>query len=350
MEIYAFTFYTLMSNYKGNSFGNVAYKYYMNGVSATILIMLFIFIVYFNFGTPNLKYINQIVKTSQVSLVYNISSLVFLFAIILKFFLFNTYFTSVSKSKDITNLFFINILFIDIPIGIYILMKLFQSLFDMNFILNTLYLKYILYSVGTYMIINNSYKILIRKNLLSNVYSFAVITTGYILIAFGVGNSYAITSIFLFVLNHLVINFLFYILVAMLLFLFQKSETAMLYAFKKYSFIIYIILLSKLMFPIGFGFDSLWYLILSIIQKKDYYLFIPIIIEKIAMVSLLIRYYYALTQEEREGYTYLDLDNKINFRLKHVLPVAIVFILMLISTIFSKNIVETILNFSITMG
>lgn len=350
MELYSFTFYTLMSNYKGKNFANIAYEYYINGVSASILLMLFVIIVYFNFGTADLNHISEIVETSNVGIAYNMSSIILLLALLLKFFFFNTYFKSISKSQDITNIFFINILFLDVPIGIYITLKLFNSLFNDVLIFDLLYIKYILYAIGTFIILRNSYHIYKRKNLLSNVYSFAMITTGYILINIGIGSVYATTSIFLFVLNHLVVNFLFYIVVAMLLFLFQKSQTVMLYVFRKYSIIIYLIIASKLMLPIGFGFDSFWFFMLAIIEKGDYYLFIPILLEKIAMITLFVRFYYSLTQEKRKAYTYLNLEDEISFRLKHVLPVSLVLFLLIISTLFSKIIVETILKFSITIG
>ena len=100
-ELYSFSLYNLMSDYKQISYTKVAYKYYNYGVLGSIFFMFFIFIVFFTFGSADIDFIMQNLSVVENSYIYNASIFVFLIALSLKFFSFNFYFSGVSKASEI---------------------------------------------------------------------------------------------------------------------------------------------------------------------------------------------------------------------------------------------------------
>ena len=168
---------------------------------------------------------------------------------------------------------------------------------------------------------------------------------GYILILFGLNNRYSFVGIFSLLINHALIDFLFYIIVALLIYVFKKSDTPILYSFYRYRYIIYIILLSKLGFPIAFGFNSSWNYILSVIISKNYILFIPFLIEKISIILLFNRYYFVFYKENHDDRTYLFLDNKISIKTNYMLAVLVIFGLIIFISCFEGIISNILFNF-----
>ncbi len=343
IEFYSFSLYNLISDYKQVDYTKVAYKYYNNGVLGSILLMFFVFIVYFTFGSSDIDYIFSHLDMVKDNMFYNLSVLILIIALILKFFSFNVYFSGVLKSADITNLLFVNILFSDIIIGIYILWKFLYSLFDVEILFNRFYINYLFFLIGTMVIIYSTIRTMGRKNLLPTVYSFSLIMLGYVIILIGIDNDYSFVSIISFLINHVLVNYLFYIIAALCIFLFGKSNTPVLYCFYKYRYIIYTIILSKLSFPIAFGFNGDWNYILSSVYSGSYYLLIPFIFEKVLMVFLFIRYYYVFSREPREDYVYFtDLNTKVSFNTNYMMSIFVIYFLI-ISTSFLEGMIGNVL-------
>ena len=349
IEFYSFSLYNLMSDYRQINYTRVAYKYYNNGVIGSLLFMFFVFIIYFTFGSSDIDYISSHLDIIKSNYLYNLSVFIFLAAIIFKFFSFNFYFSSVLKSSDITNLLFINILFSDIVIGIYILWKFLYSLFNFNIIFNVFYLNYLFYLAGSILIIYSSVKIYLRKNLLPTIYSMSLIMLGYVIILIGLNNSYSFVSIISFLINHILVDFLFYLVAALCIYMFGKSNTPILYSFYKYKYIIYAIVLSKLAFPIAFGFNSFWNFILAAIEGKQYYLLFPFLIEKICMILLFVRYYFVFAKETKDEYRYLELENKISINTNYMMAIMIMFFLI-IAISFSEGVITEVLFDFISNG
>lgn len=341
-EIYSFSLYNTLSDYKIKDYNKLALQYYNNAILSSIFFMFFVFIVYFTFGTANMDVIQKSLSIIDNVYLYNLSVVLFLFSILLKFFSFNFYFSNILKAKDISNSMFINVLFCDIVLGIYILWKFLFLLFDTYLIFNVFCIKYLFYAIGSYLIIYNSYIIFKRENLLPIVYSFCLITLGYILILFGLNNNYKITSIILFLINHCLVNFLFYILAIFCLSIFEKSDLGLLYAFYKYRFIIYILLLSKLLFPIGFGFSSYWNFMLSIAQNKEYFLFIPLIVEKAAISILFLKVCFLFAKEHKDDYNYIDLTQNITLKNNYIISMFVLLFFIVLSVFLEGNVVNTI--------
>lgn len=344
-ELYSFSLYNLMSDYKDSSYTKVAYKYYNSGVIGSIFFMFFTFIVFFIFGSANIDFIKQNLSLVENNNIYNLSIIIFIIGLCFKFFSFNFYFAGVTKASEVANLLFINILFSDIILGIYLMYKFIFSIFNLDILFNQYHFNIILYLIGSILIIYNSYKLFNRKNLLPATYSFSLITLGYILILFGLNNKYSFVGLFSLLINHALVDFLFYIIVALLIYVFKKSDTPILYSFYRYRYVIYIILLSKLGFPIAFGFNSGWSYILSVIISKNYFLFIPFLIEKISVILLFNRYYFVFYKENHDDRTYLFLDNKISIKTNYMLAVLVIFGLIIFISFFEGVISNILFNF-----
>ena len=350
IEFYSFSLYNLMADYKQENYADIAYKYYTNGVLGSILLMFFVFIVYFTFGSSDIDYITSNLNIISDNYLYNLSIVIFLVAMMFKFFSFNFYFSGVLKSADITNLLFVNILFSDIIIGIYILWKFLYSLFNISIIFDVFHLDYLLFILGTLLIVYATIRTFERKNLLPTVYSFALIMLGYVIILIGLDNDYSFVSIISLIINHVLVNYLFYIIVALCVFLFGKSNTPVLYCFYKYRYIIYTIILSKLSFPIAFGFNADWNYILSTIHEGAYYLFIPFIFEKVLTIFLFVRYYYVFSREPREDYMYFtNISTKISINTNYMVSIFVLYFLV-ISVSFLEGTLGNILFNYISIG
>ena len=159
-------------------------------------------------------------------------------------------------------------------------------------------------------------------------------------------NEYSFVAMFSFLINHILIDFLFYVIVALLIYVFKRSDTPILYSFYRYRYIVYIILLSKLGFPIAFGFNSTWNYILAVIISKNYLLFIPFFVEKICLILLFNRYYFVFYKEiNTNNHTYLILDDKISIKTNYMLAIMLIFGLVIFISFFEGNISNILFNF-----
>jgi multicomponent Na+:H+ antiporter subunit D len=327
LNIYSLTLYNIIADYKKEIYKKIAYKYYVNGVFASILFMFFVFIVFFRFGSPNIDFIMNNLKLVKNDYIYNISVILLFATLFFKFFSFDFYFSSTSKSSDITGMLFISILFSDVTIGFYLLWNFLYSLFDLNVVFNVFHFRELFYLIGSGLLVVSSYQLFTRKNLLANVYSFSTITIGYMIILLALNNDYAFVSMISLLINRTLTDFLFYIIVALCLHLFNKADTAILYSFYKYRCIIYTIVLSKLFFPIGLGFNSVWNFLMASIEANSYFLFIPFVIEKSAIIFILLKYYFVFCKETKD-YVYLDINDRLSLDTSFVLTILLMFLLI----------------------
>jgi len=179
------------------------------------------------------------------------------------------------------------------------------------------------------------------------VYSFALITLGYIVMLIGIDNDFSFVSIISFLINHVLVNFLLYLIAALCISLFGRSDTPILYAFYRYKYLVYSITLSKLAFPVAFGFNSYWNFALSVVESRTYYLFIPFIFEKVAMIFLFLRYYLVFCKEPKEDYYSLNLENRISIKTNYMMAIFIMFFLIVIIS-FCEGVIGNILFESVS--
>jgi multicomponent Na+:H+ antiporter subunit D len=346
LNIYSFTLYNIISDYKNKEYKKIAYKYYINGSFGLMLFLFFIFIVFLKFGSPDIDFIKNNIGIIRNDYVYNSLIILLLFIICLRFFSFNSYLPTALKMTETSNTLFINIFFSDVIIGIYILWTFLHSLFDFHIIFYVFYLKYFFYILGSVIIIYNSYQIYVRKNLFANLYNFLLISLGYISILISLNNNYGFVSMILFIINYTLINFLLYVICALFFYLYRKTDLAILKTFCNYDIIIYSIFFSKLCFPIAFGFSANWTFLLSVIEKESYFLLIPFIIEKSAIIVLLARCYLIFCEKkESKEYIYFDIANGITLKTNFIIMIIIIFILIVGISFFEFDITNALLKY-----
>ena len=191
---------------------------------------------------------------------------------------------------------------------------------------------------------------MLRKNMLPTVYSFSLIVLGYVVILMGINNSFSFVSVISFLINHVLINFLFYLIVALCIFLFGKSDTPIIYSFSKYKYIVYAVVLSKMAFPIAFGFNSYWNFVLSVVESKTYYLFVPFIVEKVVMIFLFARYYFVFCKEAKGESSYIELENKISLNTNYMMAIFIMFFLVIVISFLEGIIGDILFDFVLSGG
>jgi len=343
-EFYSFTLYNLMADYKDAYFMNISYQYYSNGVIGSLFLMLFTLVVYFTFGSADIDFIYKNIDIVSNNYTYNASILILLLAIVFKFFSFHFYFSNIAKSQNMLNMLFANILFVDISIGVYVLWKYIYLLFDTRIIFDILHINYLFYLVGSAFIIYGSYCLYNRKNLLPNVCSFSLVVLGYIVILLGIDNHYSFVSIISLLINHVLTNFLFYIITVLCVRLFGRSDVSILYAFNNYKVIIYALLLSKMLFPVALGFNAYWNFVIAVFRDKKYYLAIPLVIEKISLASVFVRYYFVFCRERKKHMFLQNLDNKITLKTDYMLVILSMFFLIVVVSMSGGVVTDILLN------
>jgi formate hydrogenlyase subunit 3/multisubunit Na+/H+ antiporter MnhD subunit len=333
IEIYSITLYNIIADYNGKDIVEIGYEYYHNGTIGSIILLFFVFIIYFTFGTTNIDVITANIGKIYNNYFYNSSVILFSSALFFKFFSFNFYFSNMRKSNNISNFLFINIFFVDLIIGYYLIQK-FVLLFDVSLVFDTFYLKYVLYTAGSIIIIGSSLKIMVRKNLIPIIYGFSLNTIGYLLILSVLNNKYSKNASLSIVMNHVLVDFLFYLIISTMIHFYKKTEIAIIYFFRKFRYVIYMLLFSKLGFPLAFGFSASSNFLLSIISEKAYYLIIPFLLEKMSVIIVLYKMNFMFTQSSKSKLVFLENDENIYIKSPHMIAIAITFLFMVFVGIF----------------
>jgi formate hydrogenlyase subunit 3/multisubunit Na+/H+ antiporter MnhD subunit len=200
--------------------------------------------------------------------------------------------------------------------------------------MNKFYLKYLFYFIGSFIVIFNSIKLYIRKSLLANIYSFSLIVLGYLMILLGINNRYGIIATASFIFNHVVTNFLFYMIASLFIHFYRRSEVFMLNFFAKYRYIVYCLILSKIGLPIAFGFSSNWNYLQAITIEGLYFLYLPFIVEKFFMIIFLFRVNCIFTQSKKENLEFISADPTLYEGSDYMFTILILFVVLLMTSFF----------------
>ncbi|MDR3290421.1 MAG: hypothetical protein LBT02_04060 [Rickettsiales bacterium] len=305
IEIFSFTSYSMLTDFTEKNVLNFGWSEYNNGLIGSLFFLLFTLILYFVFDTTNLTDIDSILlltdKEKMTS--YNLSFVILFVAIYFKFFGFINSFESFQDSKHLSSISYLNTFFINFALGFYLIQK-FLPLFD----LNNGYI-YIFHIFGSILIIYGSVIIYKKNNILLYMQGFALIATGYIIILFTMqNNKYAGISLYSFFYNYLLIDYLYYIIIAMFVDCYKHNNIIYMNFFSKYRYIVYAIIFSKIGFPIAFGFNANWNFLLAVFEKNAFYLAIPFAVEKTVCIILLYKFNNVFTAVQDEKIETLKKD------------------------------------------
>ena len=103
-------------------------------------------------------------------------------------------------------------------------------------------------------------------------------------------------------------------------------------------------------FPIAFGFNSYWNFVLSVVESKTYYLFVPFIVEKVVMIFLFARYYFVFCKEAKGESSYIELENKISLNTNYMMAIFIMFFLVIVISFLEGIIGDILFDFVLSGG
>jgi multicomponent Na+:H+ antiporter subunit D len=288
LEIYSFTLYAIISNYKNKKLSIVAFKYFLCGVFGSLLIFLAVFGLFIIFRTADISQILSLMNNIPVkqSILLFILFIMFTAGIITKFFSFWIYFSKIKKANTTSNFLYISLVFTNIFLGTYLFLKVIHNLFS-NEIYTNFYFTYFFILLGAGLVSCYSYYLIKRNNLFYIALKLSLIDLGYILINLGINNTRALNSTFLLLINHFLINLFLFLIASFLIYNYRNSDISLLKVFHKYRYVILGILGMKLIFPFTVNFASDWNFSLAIFESRQYYLIFPFILNKIAIINLI---------------------------------------------------------------
>ncbi|GMO62863.1 MAG: hypothetical protein Ta2D_09480 [Rickettsiales bacterium] len=336
IQLLSFTIYILGSILKKEYILKVTWEQFANSTIASMLFLIYILIVFFHFGDTNISNILKTMQLKQGADVNNnflFSFFIFFSAIFLNFFSFYYYFENIKKSKSLGNILFINIFFINFLLG----SSVFAKVMPLYFNIDILYFKYFFIFLGI-LIITKEVVLLYKKyNLLSYMHSFSLITIAHILFLITFNkNEYSQIAMYSYIYNYMIVDFLFYLILALLNDVYCKNNIVILNLFSKYRYIVYMIMLSKLGFPFGFGYLAETNFLKFIFSEKLYILIAPYLALKAIYLVLLYRFnivFTKFTKDYTEEYATLTPEAfKKEISFKVILLIS--FLIFLLSILF----------------
>lgn len=205
IEIYSFTFYAISAATKENSLNKLAFKYFYQGSSGGILILISLFYLFVNFGSHDFDIILAAISNQNQDdqiIIIGLIFIIFVLGIILKFFPFWLYFDNLKSSHFLSHFFLSRLLFIKTYIGFYLILKTIFFLFGTNLLFTHLKLDLVILAFAFLLIFYGNIKILKNNNLKIIISSYCLIYLGFLLIAVALNDHYSLIAAFAFILHY----------------------------------------------------------------------------------------------------------------------------------------------------
>jgi len=312
IEIYSLTFYAISCSSKEKSLNELAFRYFYQGSVGSVLILISLLFLYINFETSNFDEIFLAIKALLEQGNYLLISLIFIiliFGIILKFFPFWLYFRDIRSADFLSHFILSHLLFVKVIIGFYLLIKLVYFIFGSEFIFDVLRLDLLLLPFAFFLIFYGNINILRHNNFKVIIAYFCLIYFGFFLIVLSLNSLGSLISAFFFILHYSLIGFLLLLICGYMVSNFKNcnvisnSTDVSLNAefdIKNLIFLqndnwlsqylLKILILFIVAFPLTFLFMANWQLSNFIMQKKYIILiFIPIFSTFIVFANLAIK-------------------------------------------------------------
>ena len=286
LEIYSFSNYIIVTNYDDKNLNILSYKYFSNNIFGSLLNMLSVFYMLVYFNTSSILSIKQQLLTIPLNERYDVFliMILFLFSIIIRFFT-----NSVSKYHDTdysgVNFISISNIFVNSLLGIFLLSNVIFYILPTSKIFELFFIDKIVIFLSSIAIIYNSvllfnekynysiFNIFIRLNLISLF---------YVIISIFLDNNINVFSNY--IIDFLYTSLLLYFFSNFISLKYNDNNIDILNANIYIKIFFVIILLYKLYIPIFSSATINNTFILTIIKENYYYLFIPFLINKIAIL------------------------------------------------------------------
>lgn len=285
LEIYSFSTYIIVTNYKDKNLTILSYKYFSNNIFGSMLNMLSVFYMIVYFNTNSILSINQQLMTISLHEHYDIFLifLLFLFSLVIRFFN-----NSISKYHDTnyTSINFISIsnMFINTLIGVFILSNLVFNILPTDKVFSMFFIDKIVIILSGIAIIYNSV-LLFKKEYNNSIFNIFIrlnlINLFYIIMIIFLDSD--IKTILNYIVDFLSVNLLLYFFSDFLSLKYKTNNIGILNKDKFLKIFFIFVLLYKLYLPIGAGASINNSFILNAIKNREYYLFLPFLINKAAI-------------------------------------------------------------------
>lgn len=208
IEIYCLTFCAIMALSDDLELSKLAFKYFCQNVSAGILLLLALILLYASTGSLQISEIS--LKLEQQNAAMNWLLLPILIAVFLKFFPVWLYFKKLNSQDSLTG-FLLNFAFIiNSGVGLYLLIRFLFYLFSADLIFLNLKLDFDIMFIGLLLVCYGNYKIFKSQNLTEISAFLAISNLGFIVIALDSFSPESSRTMFFYIANYFLINLLFF--------------------------------------------------------------------------------------------------------------------------------------------
>lgn len=342
LELYSFTLYIIVSDYKDKEDLKNSFNYFLNSICGSIIVLLSIFFLSLFFNSYRMIYIMQKFLTTNITSNIMLLFIVALFFIglTLKFFSLDIIFYKSKSRRDARNLLSFLVLFVNNTLSIYSILYFLKYLFNIDYIFEIVYVKTCIISLGIIAILYCCYSIIKNSTLFNFIKRITNIYIALIVICIGLNNKYSTYLALLFIFEHLTSDFIIYLMYNYFIEKYNNSKVCL--TDNLYSKILFIFLICLKMFlPIGVLFYIQNVILFDLSGYSKYILLTSMIIVKLTYLFFLLKNLNIL-KIDHDSVEYNDSyssDLNINFRKIEILKYSIflVFTIIVISTFFISH-------------
>ena len=339
LELYSFTMYTIISDYKNEKDLKNSFNYFLNSICGSVIVLLSIFFLCLFFNSHRMIYIMQRFLTTNISTNIALSLIVILFfvGLILKFFSLDIIFYKNKSKKDARNLLSFLVLFVNSTLSAYSVLYFLKYLFNVDYLFNFIQVKAVIITAGTLAILYSCYNIIKCPTLYNFVKKVTNIYLSLIIVCIGLNDRSSMYLSFLFIFEHLTSDFMIYLFYNYLL---EKYNENVVHLNSKvfYKLFFVFLLCLKMFLPIGVLYHINSTVLFNLGGYNKYLLLILLIITKITYLIFLFKNFNILEIDDN----YIEYDDNYNIDIKEntrkikVLEYSMfsMFVIMLVSTFF----------------
>lgn len=285
LEIYSFTMYIIISDYKDREDVKNSFNYFLNSICGSIIVLLSIFCLCIFFNSNKMIYIVQRFLTTN--LLSNITLLfivvLFFIGLTLKFYSLDTVFYKSKSNREARNLLSFLVLFINSPLSMYSILYFAKYLFNIDNILTMLPIKATLILAGTGIICYSCYQIIKDFSLQNFVLKNNNIYIGFVLISLCLNAKYSTYLALLFIFEHIIVNFIIYLFYNYLAEIYRKGNISLNDDIIS-KFLFFFIMGVKIFLPIGVMYHINSTVLFNLIGSDKYILLLSLLLTKITYV------------------------------------------------------------------
>lgn len=261
IEIYSFAFFSIATITFNKKLLNISFQNFCLSSCSSLLILICFFSIYLIFGELNFEKIADnlfLLPATNFWIMIDILILISI-AIIFKFFPIWQYFQKIRSSSVVASLIIIDAFFINILLGIYLVIKFIYFFFGHNFLFSQYQFANLMIFSGFVLIIYSSLKLLKEHHLKVICAYFSINNLGFIISAIGMQTIESMQALFFFLLNFSLVNFFIFLYASYQKNIFKTSSLKVLYFIMKNNSLVAIPIKFVVFFIAGLPFTFLFF-------------------------------------------------------------------------------------------